>query len=381
SLPALTITSVGVFQVPIRGEIPESRYVTAWGLSRLSEVLTDNLGDYSSVRDIQIISGKGELHVYDLLLALNQGELSQNPTIKPDDTIVINRIRREIEIKGEVYKPGVYQLLDTDTITDVQKFTGGITPMGNSSRIRIDRYSGNSPKSFFINNRDYNQDFEFHNGDIVTIPSIIRVQPVIYVEGGIIDIDRLIAEEAVTAEDYDRIAYPINQGETLYDILDSLRESFAPFADLENGYILRDYQSIAVDMQKLIYNYKMEDDIVLDAFDQIVIPVKKPVVYVTGAANFPGPFTYNPNADYLYYVNQAGGFDNLRNNNRKVVITDAGGTRRSELEPIMPGDTVNVLSNNFLYNFNQYFPVVATGLGLIITMITITNALNQTGSE
>ena len=45
SLPAVTITSVGVFQVPILGEMPQSRYVTAWGLSRLSEVLEGNLGE------------------------------------------------------------------------------------------------------------------------------------------------------------------------------------------------------------------------------------------------------------------------------------------------------------------------------------------------
>lgn len=381
SLPALTITSVGVFQVPVSGEIPQSRYVTAWGLSRLSEVLEGNLGDYSSVRDIEIVSGFGVSNTYDLLLALNQGDLTQNPTIRPDDTIIINRIIREIEVKGEVYKPGVYQLLDGETIEDVQQFTGGFTPMANAARIRIDRYSGVIPHSFSLNSEDYSSNFEFHNGDIVTIPSIIRVQPVVYVEGGIINDERMLAENVEMIDEYDRIAYPINTGETLYDVVDALRSSIAPFADLKNGYILRDDESIAVDIQKLIYSYNINDDILLEAFDQIVIPLNKPVVYVTGAANFPGPFSYNPNADYLYYVNQAGGFDNLRNNNGKVIITDLAGVRKSERDPIRAGDTVNVLSNNFLYNFNQYFPAIATGLGLIITMITITNAVNQTGTS
>jgi polysaccharide export outer membrane protein len=352
SLPSLIITSVGIFQVPLKGEIPQSRYVTAWGLSRLSEVLEGNLGDYSSVRDIEIISKDGISNTYDLLMALNQGVLNQNPAIRPDDTIVINRIHREVKILGEVYKPGVYQLLDHETIEDVQEFTGGFTPLANASRIRIDRYSGASPQSFFLNSQDYSADFDFHNGDIVTIPSIIRVQPVVYVEGGIINRDELATtiNGVTVVEEYDRIAYPINQGETLYDILDSLRASIAPFADLKNGYILREGIPLAVDMQKLIYRYDMNDDIILEAFDQIIIPLNKPVVYVTGAANFPGPFPYNPNADYLYYVNQAGGFDNLRNNNNKVIITNATGTRRSELQPIQPGDTVNVVSKNFLYN-------------------------------
>jgi protein involved in polysaccharide export with SLBB domain len=381
SLPSLTMTSVGIFQIPIKGEIPESRYVTAWGLSRLSEVLEGNLGDFSSIRDIRIISSKGESKKYDLLVALNQGVLSQNPTIKPDDTIIINRIHREITIKGEVFKPGVYQLLDNEGIDSIVTFTGGFTPMANASRIKIDRYSGNKPHSFFVNSKDLLEDFQFHNGDIITVPSIIRIQPVVYVEGGINNTQNLQMSTTTVDEDYERVVYPLNNGETLYDILDSMRDNFAPFADLENGYVLRNKTPLAVNMQDLIYRYNSQNDIVLEPFDQVIIPLKKPIVYVTGAANFPGPFSYNPNADYKYYVNQAGGFDTLRNSNGKVIITDASGTRRSELDPIQPGDTVNVISNDFIYNFNHYFPVIVTSLAAIVTMITITDYLQNGYSD
>lgn len=378
SLPALTITSVGVFQVPISGEIPQSRFVTAWGLSRLSELLEDNLGDYSSVRDVEIVSKDGISNRYDLLLALNQGVLSQNPTIRPDDRIIIHRFHREIQIQGEVYKPGTYQLLDRDTVEDVLVFTGGFTPMANKARIRVDRYTGNNPVSFFVDSDSFEEGFDFYNGDILTVPSIIRVQPVVYVEGGVINREDLLPEDATVLNEYDRVVIPINRGETVYDVLDSIRDSIAPFADLENGYILRGGVPIAVNMQNLLYGY-MSEDVVLEPFDQVIIPIDRPVVYVTGAANFPGAFPYNPNADYIYYVNQAGGVDNLRNTNGKVIITNANGKRKSELDSVSPGDTINVISNDFLYNFNRYFPAIATGLGLITTMITIANALNQTG--
>ena len=113
SLPSVTITSVGVFQIPVLGEIPQSRYVIAWGLSRLSEILEETLGDYSSIRDIEIISDKGQSKKYDLLKALNMGVLSENPYVSPGDTVVISRISREIQVLGEVYKPGIYQLLES----------------------------------------------------------------------------------------------------------------------------------------------------------------------------------------------------------------------------------------------------------------------------
>ena len=381
SLPSVTITSVGVFQIPIRGEIPESRYVTAWGLSRLSQVLDENLGIYSSVRDVEIISGDGSVTKYDLLMALNQGILEQNPTIKPDETIVINRIHREIQVLGEVYKPGVYQLLDQEDINDVLRFTGGFTPLASTSRIKVDRYTNGQPSSFSMSNNEFLYEFQFHHGDIITIPSIIRTQPVVFVEGGVsVSEERLITDAGEYVDEYDRIVHTLNEGETLYDILDSLREYILPFADLENGFVIREGEPIPVNMQNLLYRYELATDIELKPFDHVNIPLQRPVVYVTGAANNPGSFSYTPQQDYIYYVNRAGGFDELRNRNKRVIVTDKEGKSRDYNDPILPGDTVNVISNDFLYNFNQYFPAIATGLGLILTIITITNALNQTSA-
>lgn len=376
SLPSLTIRSVGVFQVPIMGEIPESRYVTAWGLSRLSQILDDNLGIYSSIRDVEIISGKGESIKYDLIQALNLGVLAQNPTIKPDDIIVINRIRREIQILGEVYKPGTYQLLDNETIGDVEKFTGGFTPLANPAGIHVERFSGIQPTSFILTEEAFKR-FDLHHGDIISIPSKVRIQPVVYVEGAIIENLDSTALTATAIDEYGRVVHPINKGESLYHILDALRDNLTAFAELENGYILRKSGPIAVDMQELLYHYNPALDIILEPYDQVIIPVKRPNVYVTGAVISPGAYPYQPDADFLYYINLAAGFDVLRNSYSEAIVFDKEGKRRKPGEPIQSGDTVNALSNNFLYNFNQYFPAIATGLGLIITIITITQALNE----
>jgi len=386
SLPSVTITAVGVFQVPVLGEIPQSTYVTAWGLSRLSEVLEDTLGDYSSIRDIEIISANGHSKKYDLLKALNLGVLSENPNVSPGDRIIISRVSREIEILGEVYKPGVYQLLENESGNEIYAFTGGYTPMANLFRIKVDRFSNGQPTSFTTDINKLSNNFDFHNGDILTVPTIIHQQPIVYIEGGI-DTSLTSGTEAVTDEFstvdiYNRMVRQINIGETLYDVLYSLKDNISPFADLEHGYLIRsgEASSIPVDMQKLIYKYNKNDDITLQPFDHIAIPLGRPFVSVTGAAFNPGRFPFNPPELYSYYVNVAGGFDTERNTNGKVIITDENGNRKNIAAPILPGDNINVLSNSFLYNFNQYFPAIATGLGLIITIITLTNALNQTGT-
>ncbi len=384
SLPSVTITSVGVFQVPVLGEVPESRFVTAWGLSRLSEVIDGNLTDYSSTRDIKIVHGDGTAETFDILKALNHGELDENPNVKPSDRIIISRLHREIVISGEVYRPGNYQLLDTDDVEQVTYYTGGFTPRADITRIKIDRYTSGRPESFTLNFSSLPEDFNFENGDIITVPTVIDRQPVVYIDGGISG-EQTIIEQQNTIQDlntatqgYNRVISPLKSGETLYDILNSIKDRLLPFADLQHGFVIRGDEIIGVDMQDLIYDFNMARDLTLKPFDRIIIPVNRPEVYVTGAANIPGVYPYNPEEDYTYYVNLAGGFDSLRNKNRIAVLMDKNGNRKDINDPILPGDTVNVLSNDFLYNFNQYFPAITTGLSFIITIITLSQYLNQT---
>ena len=387
SLPSVTITSVGVFQVPLLGEVPESRFVTAWGLSRLSEVIEDNLGDYSSIRDIEIISADGKRQKYDLLLARNHGNLSENPYVRPNDTIIISRVSREIQIIGEVYRPGTFQIKENEDVDRLRFFTGGFTPMANTSRIKIDRYSSGRVESFTVDYNTFVSDFEFFHGDIITVPTLTLSQPVIYIEGSVqaqlTEAEQLTGGATVAEQlgDYNRVIIPLKSGETLYDILNAIRERFLPFADLESSYVLRDDEVTEINIEELLYQYNLETDMMMQPFDRIVIPVKRPEVYVTGAANAPGAYSYNPGENYLYYVNIAGGFDLLRNNNRAAIVTDQDGSRRDLHHPVQPGDTINVLTNDFLYNFNQYFPAIVTGLGLITTIISLTNLLNQTNTD
>ena len=384
SLPSVTITSVGVFQVPLLGEVPESRFVTAWGLSRLSEIVEDNLGTYSSIRDIEIVSVDGSKKKYDLLLAKNHGNLLENPYVKPNDKIFISRVSREVQVIGEVYRPGSYQIKDNEDVTDLTFFTGGFTPMANTARIKIDRYSKGKVESFTIDYDTFTHDFKFYHGDIITIPTIVLSQPVIYIEGSV-QAQLSEAERqtggAATAEQlgsYNRVVMALKKGETLYDMLNAMRERFLPFADLAKSYVLRGDEVTEINIEELLYQYDLTTDMQLEPFDRIVIPIKRPEVYVTGAANVPGAYSYNPGENYLYYVNIAGGFDLLRNKNRAAIITDQDGNRRDPHHPVQPGDTVNVLTNDFLYNFNQYFPAIVTGLGLITTIVSLTNLLNQT---
>ena len=278
SQPMLTILSVGSFQVPVLGEVAETDYISAWGLTRLSEILDGRLVRYSSTRDIRIVDQVGRSSRYDLWKAQFQGTLDQDPYVKPGDRVVIPQIKREVTIRGEVFRPGRYQLLDNENIDDVLEFSGGFTPMADLTRLTIERITPENSDLMVFDYSSRSSPPSFQDRDIITVPS----------------------------------------------------KQFP---------------------------------------DQLIT--------VVGAVISPGRYPYKPPETYHYYVNQAGGFNSELNTRQAVVITDRYGKERDPSMPLMPGDTINVPTNDFVYNFNRHFPVVAGGLVFIITLIEIVTLANQ----
>ncbi len=278
SIPSVTMISTGTFQVPVVGEIPQTRYVMAWGLSRLSEVISGALGRHSSIRNVKVLSKDGSVRIYDIWMARYKGDLMQNPYVQPGDRVEISRVTKEIRISGEVYRPGVYQLKDGESLGDIKFFSGGFTPLADLERVTIERYTDAHPELIILDFEDYEGSFEFEDRDIITVPS--------------------------------------KRDNTL-------------------------------------------------------------MVTVVGAVFNPGRYQYTPPETYMYYANLAGGIDFERNAGNEVLITDRFGNEKDPTYPIAAGDTITVLNNNFVYNFNRYFPVVSTGFAFIATIISIITLSNQ----
>ena len=454
SVPFLEIKSIGLFQVFITGEVPQTEFVTVWGMSRLSEVVEGKLAGYSSNRRIGINSKEGNLKEFDLFKARHQGVVEEDPFVFPGDTIIVYRREREIEIKGEVFRPGTYQILRYEGLEEtIESYAGGLTQLSDNSRIRIDRLVGDHPQLLLIDlAKDHIKIVGLEDGDTIIVPSKTGNLPIVSFEGAVIPAvaQPLAATEESGAEaqgGYARIIHPFKVGETLYDALLSIRESISPLADLKGAYLIReeDTEPIPLNLEKLIYTYLPAHDIGLQPYDKIIIPyhrflvtvvgavdnpgnfqyspTKKPEYYiglaggippginsdditiydkggnrrdpnqaiqpedmiivaqsfvsVTGAVICPGRYDFTPGKTYIYYVDMAGGIDTERNSNGMVNITDSIGNPRETDEIIQSGSRILVQPNDFIYNFNRYFPVVTTGIAFITTIITIINLLAE----
>ena len=385
SLPFLNIESVSIFQVTIKGEVPQTRFIRAWGLSHLSEIVRNNLGIYSSIRKIGIIAKEGRLKEYDLYKSLQLGIIEEDPYIMPGDTIIVYRRDREIEINGEIYRPNRYQLLENEELKElINIYARGFTNLADTSRVKLDRFAGEKPRTFYFDFTDSPQpSFKLEDGDILTIPAKATNLPIIFFEGAVMPAVEVAANiEQRGLEIYNRITYPLKEGESLFDALQAIKKFFAPVANLSKAYIVREgiTETIPVNLEKLLYAYTPAADMALQPFDRIVIPAHRfysSLVPVSGAVYRPGSYPFTPEKNYIYYIDLAGGIDPERNTDNRVNITDSQGTIRGLDGTIVPGDRIFVHTNNFIYNFNRHFPILTTGMAFIITIITIINLLAE----
>jgi polysaccharide export outer membrane protein len=454
SLPYLVVSSVGMFQVYIKGEVLKTQFVTAWGLARLSEIIQPNLTDYSSLRDIAVVSFDGRQKSYDVFKALFRGALEEDPFVKLGDTITIARRSRQIELRGEIQKPGKYQILPGESVKEIIEYYGdGFTVLADRAQVKLMRIIEERPNTLHLDLRENYQGLEqIEDGDVITVPSKLDSLPVVAFEGAVIPRAATPAtgvseSAAITGNNYGRITHPFADGETLKDALVAVKDSIAPFADLSSSYIIRksDARIIPVDLEKLRFQYNPTEDLFLQPGDRVVIPAFRFNVSVIGAVQNPGTFLYVPQRNYTYYLTLAGGIppgltagnitivdangiprpiDAAVQPEDRIIVTEtlisvvggvynagtyafvpgktyehyillagginpevnaynwvsiksAEGHRRKKNEPIQPGDRIYVHTNDFLYNFNKYFPVITSSAALITAVFTIINFLQQ----
>lgn len=270
SHPQITMRSTGVFEVLLRGEVVRTGYKLAWGLTRLSEVVREELTPYSSTRNIQIISSKGRSRSYDLYRASRAGEEDQDPFVRPGDTIILSKYTRQVTIDGEVERAGIYQLLPGEGLEKaIMSYASGPTAAADLSRVELCQYDPVKKVEeikYIDVNQGYDSKIVLRNGDKIYVPSRTELLPIIYFEGAIVPDGQEAQEKSVIY----RKRHTLRQGETLYTALRSV--VLSPKADLPGCYIKRMDQKIFVDLDDYLYKYDPQKDIVLQPLDCIVIP-------------------------------------------------------------------------------------------------------------
>lgn len=267
----------------------------------------DSIG---SVRNIYVKrNGKviKQLDLYDFLINPNSsGEFY----LMDNDYLVVPALSKVVTIRGEVKRPGRYELKPTDELSELISFCGGLKANAFSSSIQITRYQNNK---LLLDEIDYSKpqnSTPLKDGDIVSVRGInTQMSNYAIIKGAVNVPDKYEILE------HSRISDLINQAGGLID------RSFT-----STGYLLRYEEDLSrmyyrFNVDSIIQNPHTTSNLLLLPYDEIIIFNKDKffdslTVRINGNVRKPGVFDYGSKLTLKDLIYFAGGLDMEAANNR-----------------------------------------------------------------
>lgn len=142
----ITLGNIRSITVLLIGEIERPGSYTLPSLASIANALYVSGGPNGngSFRSIQLIRNGQPIATFDLYDFLTKGDLSKNLILQDQDIIKVNPYKTRVELNGEVKTPGIFEVADHESLSDIINYAGGYTDVA---------YRGNI-KGYRINNRE-----------------------------------------------------------------------------------------------------------------------------------------------------------------------------------------------------------------------------------
>lgn len=276
------------------------------------------------------------------------------------------RSRYEVNIIGEVRKPGLYEFQDSISLKDLIFQSGGFTEGATPKRIEVARRITNgksdslSTKIADIFEVEAEKDLSVKGANYFLRPFdmvIIRNNPgyfnqrVVFVNGEVMypgpyvlnSVDEKLSSLIKRAGGFKATADASSASLKRSNRFDERAQlklySVAKLANiyedtLSTGAIdtlkqeaIRPYDLIGIDLEEVMENPGITNDMILEDGDMITVPKKNQAVKVRGEVLFPTQFAFEEGHNMKYYVDKAGGFTN-RAVRRKAFVLGANGSAK-----------------------------------------------------
>jgi len=168
------LRSIRVF---VLGEayVPGSYVVSSLSTITNALVLSGGISESGSLRNIQL-KRKGELiqtlDLYDLLLS---GDTSNDSRLRSGDVVFIPPVGARVGISGEVRRPALYELKESETVNDLLDYAGGLKATAYPKQSTIERI-GNTGERFVedLNLVDARgASLRVQGGDLIRVPKVL----------------------------------------------------------------------------------------------------------------------------------------------------------------------------------------------------------------
>jgi polysaccharide biosynthesis/export protein len=300
-------------RIGVTGEVQVPGQYTITALSSVLDAVSQAKGptEIGSLRDIQVFRGDSlvlRADLYDYLLQAGAGVYGQ---LQSGDQIFVPVCRQRVLVKGEVYRPAIYEINPNrpETLTRMLELAGGLTDysltekiehscMDDSGRRRVHYYSLSEIS------RAPGTDPFLHNDDQIQVFSKLDQTPknIVAIYGEVNHPGEYEFEKNVRISDLILKAGYLT------------RSAYLLKAQVAKVDPIAAAKTIDVDLTALLVRHDPQQDLLLDADDQVFIRripgwQVGPKVEVRGEARFPGYYPIVKDSTTLKMIlTQAGGF-------------------------------------------------------------------------
>jgi polysaccharide biosynthesis/export protein len=217
-----------------------------------------------SLRDIKLKRNGRTIVSFDFYELLLNGDTSNDQRLMQGDVVFIETIGKTAAVAGEINRPGIYELKDSETLSELIRYAGNVKPKANLLTAEITRINPSTNSfdliSVNLNNQD-NENLKVSNGDTISIYPVP---------------DNLNKAILIVGHSQQPGFYPWKPGMRMYDLFDSPND-LLEMTDL--NYILikrketqsQNFRFLQVDLEKLFSNPQSEENILLSDQDEIIL--------------------------------------------------------------------------------------------------------------
>lgn len=322
----VNVGKIKSIRVTIIGEAKRPGTYTLSALSSMFNALyaAGGISDQGSFRNIVLVRNNrvvDTLDAYDFLL---RGDLSNNKGLMDQDVIQVPVAKMQVEIEGEVKRPGIYELLPRENMNHLIDFAGGFTNEAYTAIVHVQQVTDRERSLKDIPFAEFDE-YIASRGDVVKVEKIL---------------DRFANRVTITGAVMRPGAYELSTGLTLAGLIqkaDGLRRD----AFKQRGLLTRTKENLELEIIPFNLNEVVAGslaDLVLKPEDQVTIASifdyqENYTITIGGEVRNPGDYTWIENISLKDLLFKAGGF------------TDAAAPQQIEIARRISTDTLHQSTN------------------------------------
>jgi protein involved in polysaccharide export with SLBB domain len=358
----VTLAEPRTFLVQVVDDVVHPASYPARAIDRVATLIAKagGFGPNASRRRIEIRRRDGTAIQADLALYALTGDVKHNPYVLDGDVVRVPFEDLAASIAGAVNRPGRYELIGTRDLAELVELAGGLAPTVTQllpiSVVRRSPDDRQDQKLFEFAGPGRLPSVPIQHEDSVRMPSFTELQQSVMVIGAIAGATAPVTAPATAAvggvTTADEVSttrrLPFVQGDSVRTLLERVG-GVGPLADLTGSYILRNGQSVPIDLYSLVMLHDLKADRPIELGDILVVPFKRRTILVEGAVFAPGAYPYHPAYRVEEYLALAGGRNRFAQALSDVrLVTPNGETK--EYAPdlkVEPGSSLVVPERNF----------------------------------